>query len=224
MIQGFEGYNETQVNEYGNSTEKIKLGGHICKIIEAEVKEYTNKDGGTFSSLVIKFDFDESDEQAGYYAKKFAADSKADALNAKWKGFHRISIPTNNSQDFIKTMFKTFTTSVEKSNPGYKWAWDETTLAGKLFGGVYRIEEFTLTQGVNAGNTIETRRLAFVRSTEKVTEVDIPKVKLVDGTTVDYDVYQAGKVNAQAANNVASTFADAGLNVEFTDAGDDLPF
>lgn len=38
--------------------------------------------------------------------------------------------------------FKAFITAVEKSNPGYKWGWDEKKLAGKHVIGVFGEEEY----------------------------------------------------------------------------------
>ena len=38
--------------------------------------------------------------------------------------------------------FKAFITAVEKSNPGYKWNWDEKTLNGKFCAVAFRDEEY----------------------------------------------------------------------------------
>lgn len=214
-MKAFDGYDEVKVNNFG---ERLKLGGHICKVLEAKIEEFeSKKDGKKYEQLIIKFDIESPDEQAGFYADKFADDAKKDALNAKWKGFHRISVPTNESEDFIKSTFKAFTTSVEESNPGYKWNWEENTLVGKIFGGVFGLEEFTL----DDGRTLSMTRIRFVRSTEKVNEAGIPKVKLADKTLMDYEEYiakkkaeRANENNSSASNNDAGTISDS----------DDLPF
>ena len=214
-MRKFDGYDEVKVNNFG---ERLKLGGHICKVLEAKIEEFeSKKDGKKYEQLIIKFDIESPDEQAGFYADKFADDAKKDALNAKWKGFHRISVPTNESEDFIKSTFKAFTTSVEESNPGYKWNWEENTLVGKIFGGVFGLEEFTL----DDGRTLSMTRIRFVRSTEKVSEAGIPKVKLADKTLMDYEEYiakkkaeRANENNSSVSNNDAGTISDS----------DDLPF
>lgn len=215
-MKAFAGYDEVKVNNgFG---EKLKLGGHICKVLEAKIEELTSKkDGQKYEQLIIKFDIESPDEQAGFYAKKFTEDAAKDALNAKWKGYHRISVPTDGSEDFIKSRFKAFTTSVEESNPGYKWNWEENTLIGKVFGGVFAFEEFTNQEG----KTITMTKIRFVKSTDKIFEVEIPKVKMADGTFMEYDDYVEMKKaeRANSENSVANTTSDAG-----TISGDDLPF
>ena len=214
-MKAFAGYDEVKVN---NFPERLKLGGHICKVLEAKTEAFTSqKDGKTYEQLIIKFDIESPDEQAGFYANKFSEDASKDALNAKWKGFHRISVPTDNSEEFIKSRFKAFTTSVEESNPGYKWNWEENTLVGKVFGGVFAFEEFTNQEG----KTITMSRIRYVKSTDKIFEVEIPKVKMADGTYMEYDEYVEMKKaeRANSENSVANTTSDAG-----TMSGDDLPF
>lgn len=214
-MRSFKGYEEVKVNNFG---ERLKLGGHVCKVLEAKIEELTSKkDGKKYEQLVIKFDIESPDEQAGFYAKKFTEDAEKDALNAKWKGYHRISVPTDESEDFIKSKFKGFTTSVEESNPGYKWNWEENTLVGKVFGGVFSFEEF-VTQDEK---TITMTKIRYVKSTDKIQEVEIPKVKMADGSFMEYDDYvemkKAERNNNENTNNTSTT--DSG-----TMSGDDLPF
>lgn len=189
MIGGFSEYEQTETNEF-EQTEKLKLGGHICKILEVGIEEViSKKDGQKYNVLRLKFDIDDQDEQAGFYARKFADAAKQDALKAKWKGYYRLSIPTNESADFIKTNWKTFLTSIEKSNPGVKIdgtnGFDENILLGKIFGGIFGLEEFTLPDG----KTITFTRIRFARSVDSVKDAPIPKVRLLDGTYVEYEKY-----------------------------------
>ena len=215
-MKAFSDYDKVQVNNYA---ERLKLGGHICKILEVKTETFTSKkDNKNYDMLIIKFDIETPDEQAGYFATKFASDAAKDALNAKWKGYHRITIPTDSSEDFIKSRFKGFTTSIEESNPGYKWNWEENTLIGKVFGGVFALEEFvSLT-----GETISSSKIRYVKSTNKINEVEIPKVKLVDGTYMDYEEYiekrkQERKNNSN--NSTTNNTLDSG-----TLSSDELPF
>lgn len=215
-MKAFAGYEEVKVNNgFG---ERLKLGGHICKVLEAKIEAFTSKkDGKTYEQLIIKFDIESPDEQAGFYAKKFTEDAEKDALNAKWKGYHRISVPTDESEDFIKSRFKGFTTSVEESNPGYKWNWEENTLVGKVFGGVFAFEEFVTPDG----KTITMTKIRYVKSTEKIQEVEIPKVKMADNSYIAYEEYVAMKKaeRENGENSVANATTDSG-----TISGDDLPF
>lgn len=219
MINGFSNYNDTEVNNF-EQVEKLNLGGHICKILEVAVEEIVSKkDGKKYLQLNLKFDIEAPDEQAGFYARKFADAAKKDAMTAKWKGYYKLSIPNNDSADFIKSNWKGFLTSVEKSNPGVKLdgtnGFDENILLGKLFGGIFGLEEYTLPTD---GKTITFPRIRFARSIEKINEAPIPKVKLLDGTYMDYEKYidrdeskaeQEGK--AMEENSVI-------------DDSDDLPF
>lgn len=212
-MKKFDGYDEVQVN---NFPERLKLGGHICKVLEAKIEQKTSqKDGKQFEMLLIKFDIEAPDEQAGFYNRKFNEDAKADALKAKWKGVHRITVPTNESEDYIKSRFKAFTTSVEESNPGYKWNWEENTLVGKVFGGVFGYEEFIALDG----NTITSTKIRYIKSIDKINEVEIPKVKLVDNTLISYEDYIAKKKAEKEANNNSNN-----NDTSEGTLGDDLPF
>lgn len=217
-MKAFKGYNEVQVNKFG---EKLKLGGHICKVLEAKIETFTSKkDGKDYEQLIIKFDIEAPDEQAGFYANKFAEDAKKDALNAKWKGFHRISVPTDDSEDFIKSNFKAFTTSIEESNQGYKWNWEENTLIGKVFGGVFGYEEFV----AQDGTTIPLTKIRYVRSTNKIEETPIPKVKMADKTLMEYEDYIEMRKNERKNNedkNASNTSSFDSGNISDNDV---LPF
>ena len=217
MINGFSDYEKTETNEF-EKTEKVEVGGHLCKVLVVETEVITSKkDGKQYNILKIKFDLEAQDKQAGFYGRKFAADAKKDALNAKWKGYYRLTIPTNESPDFAKTNWKTFITSIEKSNPGVKingsQGFDENILVGKLFAGVFGLEEMTLPTD---GRTISFSRIRFARSIDNFEELPIPKVKLLDGTYVDYEEY----INKESDKKVENK------QNEFTpmDSDDDLPF
>lgn len=216
-MEKFNGYDDIKVNE---SYEKIKVGGHYCKILEAKVVEFTSpKDNKKYEQLVLKIDIVEPDEQAGYYERKFANDAKTDALNAKWKGYHKISVPTNESEDFIKTNFKRFTTSVENSNPGYKWNWQENTLVGKVFGGVFGLEEFENDEG----KVIAFARIRYVRSIDNIEKADIPDVKLVNKEFMSYDDYMEQK-EAQKKSKETGTTGNVVTEASAFDNEDELPF
>lgn len=212
-MKRFSGYDEAQTNEFENK-ERLQLGPHYCKILEAKIVQMKTKDGRPFEQLQLRIDIAEPDEQAGFYNKKFQEDAKEDALNAKWKGFYNLTVPEDNSEEFIKNNFKTLTTSIEKSNPGYKWNWEENTLVGKIFCGVFGLEEFVNLEG----NTITFTRCRFVRSTENMDKISIPKVRLADKTTMDYEEYiEMKKAERKNSNN--------NTNSELSKIEDDsLPF
>lgn len=212
-MRKFSGYEEAKTNEFENK-ERLQLGPHYCKILEAKIVQMKTQDGRPFEQLQLRIDIAEPDEQAGFYNKKFQEDAKEDALNAKWKGFYNLTVPEDNSEEFIKNNFKTLTTSIEKSNPGYKWNWEENTLVGKIFCGVFGLEEFVNLEG----NTITFTRCRFVRSTENMDKISIPKVRLADKTTMDYEEYiEMKKAERKNSNN--------NTNSELSKIEDDsLPF
>lgn len=221
MIQGFSDYETTETNNF-EGREKIKLGGHICKIIKATVEQITSKkDGKVYNQLVLQIDLEAPDEQAGFYQRRFAEDAKTDALNAKWKGFYKLSIPDNSSEDFIKKNWKTFLTSIEESNAGVKIngtaGFDENILVGKVFGGIFGLEEFTLPSN---GKVITFSRIRFARSTKNINEAKIPSVKLLDGTYLDYEDYK----NSKKSNNDETNSTNATTEQGVINDSDDLPF
>jgi len=219
MIQGFSDYETTETNSF-EQKERLKLGGHICKIIETGIEAVTSKkDGKVYNILKMKFDIEAPDEQAGFYQRKFVEDAKTDALNAKWKGYYRLTIPENSSEDFVKKNWKTFLTSVEESNPGVNIngtaGFDENILVGKVFGGIFGLEEFTLPTD---GRTITFTRIRFSRSTKNIFEAKIPSVKLLDGTYMDYEKYTESKKEKAEESNTQTT--EQGVISD----SDDLPF
>lgn len=71
--------------------------------------------------------------------------------------------------------FKAFITAVEKTNPGYKWDWDEQKLVGKNVIAVFGQEEFL----DNEGNVRVTTRVQEFRSLEAYNEgrIKVPELK-----------------------------------------------
>ena len=217
-MKKFSDYKETEVNDF-TPYEKIELGGHILKILEVKIETIQGKNG-PFEQLVLKFDMDDSDKQAGYYARRFKSDAEKDALAAKWKGYYKVYIPKDDGTEEdgkTKVSFKTFITCVEKSNEGYDWEkadWDEKTLVGKKFVGVFGIREFKN----NEDKVIYFTECRFARSTqEDLEKISIPKVKLVDGTYVDYTDWEDMRDEREGKNSESA-------ETTVIEDEDDLPF
>lgn len=218
-MKPFSGYDEVRANNFDG--ESIKVGGHYCKILDVKTETYVNKETKKpFQQLILKIDICEPDEQAGFYQRKFEKSALENAMEAKWKGFYKITIPEDDSEDRVKSNFKTLTTSVEKSNPGYKWTWDEKTLIGKTFGGVFGLEEFEIP---NDGKVITFCRCRFIRSTEKISEVGIPKVKLLDGSYKDYEEYIEERKQGNHGDSYEGPTESKNEESKITDS-DELPF
>ena len=129
MIKQPSNWNE--VREF-TENEKLPLDAYVCKVIRAEVQG---------EQLCIAFDINEG-AQAGFYKRAFAADNRADK---KWKGVLRLWLPKDDGSErdeWTKSTLKGMVTAFEKSNPGYKWNWNEQTLAGRMIGIMMRNEEW----------------------------------------------------------------------------------
>ena len=218
-MKKFSGYSETEARDF-TQYEKIEVGGHYCKILDVKIEEIQGKNG-KFEQLLIKFDTDENDKQPRYYSTRYKQDVEKDATKAKWKGYYKIFIPKDDGteqDEKSKVNFKTFITCIEKSNSGYDWEksdWNEKTLVGKKFVGVFGIEEFTNL----AGELVWATKCRFVRSTDSDLEkVGIPKVRLIDNTYMDYEEWLEKGENDKLADNIINN----SNNVEDEDS--DLPF
>ena len=134
-MKPFNNYAETQAL---SETRKLPKGGYVCKILNAEVKDYS-----WGQSLHISIDIIE-----GEYKDFYAADYRAQrAEDKKWKGVLRLSVPTDDGtekDDLTKRIFKGNIEAVEDSNSGYHWDWDEKKLKGKTVGCIFRNEEWQM--------------------------------------------------------------------------------
>lgn len=172
MIKKFKGYDSIQIFEGGGS---IEPGGYELQIIGAKVEQYQNCE-----IMKITFDIINNEQYAGFYSTRFKA-AKATDPNAKWSGIFDVFIPKDDGSEkdgYTKTAFKRFITSVEKSNEGYTWNWDELSLKGKMFGGVFGREEFKTKEGTYKFAT----KCRFPRSIESIRtgNFTIPDDKLMD--------------------------------------------
>ncbi len=116
--------------------QKLPLGAYVCRIKMATVQSTDYGD-----QLCILFDIAEG-EYRDYFDADFKTNTRADK---KWKGVLRQFVPLDNGSEkdeWTKSSFKGLITSVEKSNPGYVWNWDENSLTGKFVGIMFRNEEW----------------------------------------------------------------------------------
>lgn len=156
-------YENTQAS--GDFT-PIELGGHIMEI--KEVLETQSKNGKPM--IRVSFDFATGDSQERYFAKQFADDIRPEK---KWPNAGTTYILTEDQDGNCSRSFKTFTTSVEKSNPGFSVQWGDnfaSCFKGKLVGGVFGI----VNDHYN-GRNLEKHQLRWFRSVDGVKDVDIPK-------------------------------------------------
>jgi len=167
--------------EFGDF-EILELGGH--EVVIKDAYEYTNEKTGN-TSLKIEVDIAGNDKQAGFYQKQYDNNISSDR---KWPNGACKYISLKEDENCV-ALFKGFTTAVENSNSGYKWNFDEKTLIGKKICGVFGLEEYTKQDGT-VGTIV---KLTQFRSLDKLKEVQIPKVKLLNGSYIDIDDYEERK-------------------------------
>ena len=117
---------------YNNNGGQIPAGGYECVVKNVKYAKYDWGD-----RIEMAFDVTAGDFQ-NFFQDKFDADTSE---NNKWKGVFRLSVPKDDgSQEDGWTMnrFKTTMDHFEKSNDGYVWNWDESTLKGKSIGIIFR--------------------------------------------------------------------------------------
>lgn len=170
-------YEEVQVN---NEFERLELGGH--KGIIKNVEEYTSTISGN-TSLKVEVDTALDDKQPKYFQEQY--DNNTD-MNKKWSTGATKYVSLKEDENCVK-MLKGFITAVENSNNGFEYNWDKDIdqLKGKKVGLVFGLEEYEDQEGKLKTAT----KLTQFRSIDKVDNVKIPRVKLLDGTFIDYEEY-----------------------------------
>lgn len=126
---------------YTGESESLAPGGHIVRIVNMHQEMSRNNK----PMLVVSFDVEEGSEYDGFYKRAYTAKKKFDQ-NAKWSGVIRYMLYAKDGMS-TNSFFKGFVASVEESNPGYKWNWDERSMANRLVGMVFGEEEYRKTDG-----------------------------------------------------------------------------
>lgn len=151
---------------YDGSSERLPAGGYICRIMKAWVETTANGS----EQLVLALEIAEG-QYAGFIKKQFNS-RKANNPKAAWPClFKQFTLGTDGQTNpFFKGMLK----SIEESNSGYAWNWQEETLANKMIGMIFREEEFE----ANDGSIKTTVRPAFPRSVQRIRDgVEVPEIK-----------------------------------------------
>ena len=151
-----------------NSQPPLPAGGHICQIIKAEcVTEDYN--GEKVDKLYVYFDVKEGTSYDGYFEQKFKLRRQYNPAT-KWGGLLRQAIKAQDGS--TSPYFKGLITSIEDSNPGFSWQWDERQLHGKRVGIVFREKEF-----LSNGNKYTTTEPAWACGADEAFDQPIPKKK-----------------------------------------------
>lgn len=184
---------------YTGEAQSLPAGAYICKIVKA--KEEQTKTGKT--AVVFAIDINEG-EYRNFFRRQFDSDARSDK---KWPagGVYR-QVTEGKSLPYFKGVI----TSIEVSNAGYKWNWDEKTLNEKLVGAVFGREEYINSEGKAKWGT----KCVGLRSVQAVKngEVAIPEDSPITGKTQN------------VKNPLYASIPEAEYDVIEGDDDDDLPF
>lgn len=167
-------------------------GVYECIIVNA--CENFNKDSGK-TTLKVMVDI-ASGEYKGYFKEMYDKNTNVDR---RWN---------NNSTKYLSleeqnlSYLKGFITSVENSNPGYTWDWDETKLHDKKICCVYQWEQYQ-TQDGKIGISAKLNKF---RSLDKMKDIKEPtQVKMLDGSYVEYEDYMKNNGNSNSSDEIEVT-------------------
>ena len=189
MIKKPSNWDAVEVMEFDYTP--IELGGHKGIIMKAE--EYTSPQSGK-TSLRVSVDTAKDDKQPEYFAEQYKNDNRIDR---KWSNSAIKYVPLGEEENQVK-MLKSFITAYENSNGcQFDWGKDWNQLDGKNIGLVFGSEEY-----INQNGDLKlNNKLRDFRSLDKVDNIKIPKVKLLDGSYVEYDEYVKNNANTKKKKN-----------------------
>ena len=194
----------TEAKEFGE-IERLELGGHELVILDA--REYKSEISGNVS-LKVSVDIGGKDKQKGFFQKQYDNNTLSER---KWPtgGVKYLSL-----KDEQLGFLKGFITALEKSNPNFKFntkgTWEQ--LKGLKIAGQFGLEEYEKQDG---GIGTATKLVQF-RSLDKLNEIKIPKVKLLNGDMVEYEKYQKRNSN----DELNEVFNDSVVEI----SNEQLPF
>lgn len=178
----------------------LPAGAYVCKIVNAV--DYVSEQTGN-KSLKVMVDIADG-EFKDYFKQRYDnnqnADKKWDNNACKYLGLGETGIP----------FFKGFITSVENSNAGYTWNWDEKTLRDKKICGVFSYEEYEKQDGTKGVKV----RLNQFRSLDKMKDVPMQdRIRLLSGEYMSIDDYNERLEDKANTNDYEVIISD-----------DELPF
>ena len=205
MNLGFDlkDWEETEAVEMGDR-EFLELGGHEVVILDACL--YKSEQTGN-TSLKVSIDIAGNDKQKGFFKKQYDNNKMSEA---KWPtgGTKYLSLKKESLQ-----YTKGFVKALENSNSNFKF---DTNKDWSQIKGLKCAAQFGLEEYVDSeGKTKTITKLIQFRSLDKLKEIQVPSVKLLDGTYVSIDDY-----NEFYRNKKQDNFLE--IPVEIKDG--DLPF
>lgn len=195
----------TEAKEFGE-IERLELGGHELVILDA--REYKSEISGNVS-LKVSVDIGGKDKQKGFFQKQYDNNTLSER---KWPtgGVKYMSL-----KDEQLGFLKGFITALEKSNSNFKFntkgTWEQ--LKGLKIAGQFGLEEYEKQDGDIGTAT----KLVQFRSLDKLNEIKIPKVKLLNGDMVEYEEYKKMNDENKQLNDL---FGDSVVEI----GSENLPF
>ena len=196
MIEKIDNWEKVEPN-YGER-KRIPAGGYICQVLAVAIEKSNNGN----DMIVLNFDIAEG-EFKSYYMDRYKNAPRTNGQEPKWQGKYYIVINTEGYEGRLKGL----TTSLEESNPGYTWDWNEQNLKGRFFGGIFREEEY-----ISNGEIRTSAKLWQIRSVKTIQDgnFEIPRKKEISDDERD-------RIEERNA-----PFTDNGTFTPVQD--DDLPF
>lgn len=189
-------FEKSEAKEFGDF-ENLQLGGHELVILDA--REYKSDISGN-TSLRICVDTTKNDIQPEFFEKQYQNNTSEEKT---WSSSATRYLSLKDEQ---LPYLKGFITAVENSNPGFKFnikgTWEQ--LKNLKIAGQFGLEEYQDSEG----KTKTATKLIQFRSLDKLKEITIPKVKLLDGKRVDYDDYMEFYVNKNETQSTSEIEID----------------
>lgn len=193
MIKKPSNWDAVEVMEFDYTP--IELGGHKGIIMGAE--EYTSPISNK-TSLKVSIDTAKDDRQPEYFAEQYRNDTRIDK---RWSNSAIKYISLGEEETQVRQL-KGFITAYENSNGcTFDWNKDWEQLKGKKIGLVFGMEEYEN----QAGELKTINKLREFRSIDKVDNIKVPKVKLLDGSYVEYEDYMKNNGNGNSSDEIEIT-------------------
>lgn len=141
-------YNKDNRKENTNGFTLLPKGNYVCKIMGIELVEYKKKNENDPDRNGIKISFDIAEgEYKDFYSKK---DKENEDEDKKWPmdAIYWLGIPYDGCPGFVQDTWDTFWANIEDSNNGYIFDGNEKTVKGKVFGGLFHIEQTEYNQRI----------------------------------------------------------------------------
>jgi len=185
-------YNGFESKKFSSAREILPAGGYVGKILKAEVVSFS-----WGKQLQISFDITDG-EFKDFFKHDWDANTNEDR---KWRGVLKLTLPTGDGseQDGWKVnAINNLAASLEESNSGYTWDWDETKLKGKQLG--FLVREFEWAMNGNSGVSTEA------------------------SSCTDVDSIRSGKYRVPKRRKLKASQSTAAQTQDEIEDPDDLPF